>query len=41
MSKFVLPWDEGLVKQVVDILVCTVLECNPIENKNKGEESNE
>lgn len=36
MSKFVLPWDEGLVKQVVDILVCTVLECNPIENKNKG-----
>lgn len=40
MSKFVLPWDTGLVKQVVDILVCTVLECNPIENKNEEEENN-
>lgn len=38
MSKFELPWDIGLVKQVVDILVCTVLECNPIENKNLEEE---
>lgn len=38
MSKYILPWEQGLVKQVIDILICTVLECTPIKEDNKEEE---
>ena len=41
MSKYVLPWETGLVKQVVDILMCTVQECNPIERDEKENDKND
>lgn len=36
------PWNVGLVKQVKDIFVCEVLECEPLkeEEKDNGEKHN-
>lgn len=30
-----LPWDKGLTKQIKDIFMCIVLECEPIKIKEE------
>lgn len=32
------PWEQGLVKSVVDYFECMVLECEPIREEKKSEQ---
>ena len=34
----ILPWEQGIIKQIKDVFLCDVLECEPVKEEDNKEE---